>query len=120
MERCYILRRNQQARVIIQVSNIAFMMLVYKHDHKAAKIMGHKALKYCKSATQHYWRYATMGEAHLYLENYEEALNSYKKAVAMDPEPRELESMYSQAVLVARKLLQRRLINKLDRIFPLD
>jgi len=47
------------------------------------------------------WRWATEGEAHLILGDERTALERYRAAIALRPEPRELSSMYQQAYHIA-------------------
>jgi hypothetical protein len=81
--------------------NVAFMDLAYRDDHQAAKNMAGKALEHCDKARRDKWRLATEGEAHLILGNSDQAIESYRHALATEPSPREVDSMYQQAVRVA-------------------
>jgi predicted negative regulator of RcsB-dependent stress response len=63
--------------------------------------MAGKALEHCDKARRDKWRLATEGEAHLILGNSDQAIESYRHALATEPSPREVDSMYQQAVRVA-------------------
>ncbi len=82
--------------------NIAFMSLAYRRDRETARTMAAKALDHCSKAPRDKWRLATEGEAHLVLGDAETALESYRSALQQGPGPRELDSMYRQALWVAK------------------
>jgi pimeloyl-ACP methyl ester carboxylesterase len=84
--------------------NVAFMELAFGADRAAARRAAKQALEHCAAAPAGYWRSATEGEAHLYLEAWPEALAAYRQAVGFNPSPREIESTYRQAVALAAQL----------------
>jgi pimeloyl-ACP methyl ester carboxylesterase len=82
--------------------NCAFMDLAYGSDVSSAREFATKALHYCdRSGRQDVWRYATEGEAHLYLGDSSAALQAYARATALSPQPWQAASMYQQAVRAA-------------------
>jgi len=82
--------------------NCAFMNLAFGSDITAAREFAQKALEHCtESGRQDIWRFATEGEAYLYLGDTDRALQSYAQALALGPQPREAASMYQQATRAA-------------------
>ena len=65
------------------------------------------------------WRFATQGEALLVLGKAEEAYACYRKAAdpALGAAPRELESMYQQAIYLSRLIGDDAMRRELTRIF---
>jgi pimeloyl-ACP methyl ester carboxylesterase len=79
--------------------NCAFMELAYGGDVNAAREFAARALQHCaKSGKQDVWRYATEGEAQLYLGDHAAALDAYTRAIASVKEPWQITSMYQQAI----------------------
>ena len=81
--------------------NLAFMKLAYHEDRTAAKALAEKVLEHCRLAEMSMWCWATQGEANLILGNTALALQGYAEAVASDPTPRQMESMFNQAMKIA-------------------
>ncbi|MEO8630110.1 MAG: tetratricopeptide repeat-containing protein [Betaproteobacteria bacterium] len=89
--------------------NVAFMQLAFKKDRAVAEAYAQKALDKCASSAAgelphaRQWRLATQGEAHLMLGRNAQSLQSYRDAVSMPlpPTPREMRSMYQQAVYLS-------------------
>lgn len=81
--------------------NVAFMALASRDDDAAAEEYAKKALHHCLEASDSIWRAATEGEANLYLANEREAISGYQAALAKNPTPRQITSMFQQAVRVA-------------------
>lgn len=81
--------------------NIAFMELAYGSDHEAASAMADKVLQHCVQAPRDFWRLATEADANLILGDGSKATSLYREAVAMNPQPRWLKSMYQQALRLA-------------------
>ncbi len=81
--------------------NLAFMKLAYNQDRTAAKALAEKVLEHCRLAGKSMWCLATQGEANLILGNTALALQGYREAVASNPTPRQMESMYNQAMKAA-------------------
>jgi len=98
--------------------NVAFMKLAYGQDVAAARSMATRALEHCAAfGKRDLWRFATEGEAHLYLGNPEAALAAYANALALSPEPRNAGSMYQQAIRVADLMRQDETIKPLQALF---
>lgn len=92
------------AEAAYQAVNLAFLELAYRHDLPAAERWAERALACTDRAPDDRWRAATEGEAQLYLGRADEAMRAYRRAVALRPSPRELNSMYSQATWVIDQL----------------
>lgn len=99
--------------------NTAFMTLAYRRDRERAREVADEVLAHLELTHDDHWRAATEGEAYLYLGQPDEALEAYRRAVAFDPAPREVESMYTQAYWVAGILRDHRLQERLDEVFRL-
>ncbi|HEU5256094.1 MAG TPA: tetratricopeptide repeat-containing protein [Vicinamibacterales bacterium] len=98
--------------------NCAFMDLAYGSDVTSARDFAVKALRYAgESGHQDVWRYATEGEAHLYLGDSEAALAAYARAVALVKQPRQAASMYQQAIRAADLMGEEELTHKLPGLF---
>jgi tetratricopeptide (TPR) repeat protein len=97
--------------------NVAFMTLAYRDDHRTARTIAKEVLAYCEQAPASIWRYATEGESHLMLGETDAALESYQKAVDMDPAQWQRDSMYQQAMLVVGLLGKKTTAALLDSIF---
>jgi pimeloyl-ACP methyl ester carboxylesterase len=86
--------------------NVAFMDLTYGDNRDTARTMAKKVLEHCAQARAQTspgkWLLAIEGEAWLHLGESRRAFESYQQAVQLQPKPRELASMYQQAVVVAR------------------
>ena len=85
--------------------------------HQAAHTQAQKVLEYCAQSPVEKWRLATAGEAQLLLGNSEGALASYQAAVAAHPTPRELDSMYQQAIRIASLRGDEHTADRLSSIF---
>ena len=81
--------------------NVAFMDLAYGQDRAAAKAMASKVLNHCQQAPESMWGLATQGEAYLVLGDRPLAAKNYRQALASKPAPRQIESMYHQAMKIA-------------------
>lgn len=88
--------------------NVAFMLLAFEKNVSAARRQARTTLADCESAAadersdQRKWRLATEGEALLMLGQNAKALQRYTAAVACEPSPREMQSMYQQAIYLSR------------------
>jgi pimeloyl-ACP methyl ester carboxylesterase len=114
--------------------NVAFMELAMDPDAPAARQRsaewGRKALYHAEASPPDMWRAATEGEANLILGEPEVALQHYRDAIAMQPTPRQLSSMFQQAYHIADILYPPKpdgtdpMAEKLDGLFrpkdPLD
>jgi pimeloyl-ACP methyl ester carboxylesterase len=85
--------------------NVAFMELALDPTSPAVRRRGEgwaqKALEHARRSPADKWRMATEGEANLILGKPDEAIASYRAAIALQPTPRELSSMFQQAYHVA-------------------
>jgi hypothetical protein len=105
--------------------NVAFMQLAFKKDIAAARAMAQQALAACKSSAAgelpkaRQWRLATEGEAQLILGDSAQSLQSYRAAVSppLQPTPREMRSMYQQALYLSRLLADEDYRRELTAIF---
>jgi pimeloyl-ACP methyl ester carboxylesterase len=102
--------------------NIAFMKLVFNVSLPDAQIWARRALEHCSTAAKteispDAWRFATEGEANLLLGNFPQALQLYRESIATQPDPWQLESMYMQALEVARQLKSKQLAADLAQTF---
>ena len=87
-----------------------------------AQIWARGALKHCSAAAKteiapDAWRLATQGEANLLIGNFPEALSLYREAIATQPDPWQLESMYMQALEIARQLKSKQVAADLAQTF---
>ena len=106
------------AQAFYHAINCAFMTLAFGSDITAARAFATQALDYCgKSGQDDIWRYATEGEAHLYLGETAAALQAYGNAIARKPKPREAASMYQQAVRAADLMGEDTLVAELAGTF---
>jgi len=100
--------------------NVAFMHLAFTKDKAKTAEMATKAMEHAGHADAGMWRSATEGEANLYLGNFDAALESYKAALAADPQPRQVESMYAQAGAIAERLGDAQLEANIEALFRGD
>ncbi|MFY9647605.1 MAG: alpha/beta fold hydrolase [Terriglobales bacterium] len=110
-------KANDHAQAFYHGINVAFMQLVYRHQKQAAKETATKVLAHCQASEPEKWRYATEGEAHLLLGEFDQAMENYQKAVDSNPLPRELDSMYQQALRVASLVGDDSVADRLQKIF---
>jgi tetratricopeptide (TPR) repeat protein len=99
--------------------NVAFMQLAARKDRAAARAIAEKVLAHCAAAKPGMWCSATQGEAKLVLGKTQPALQSYLHAVGSKPKPtpRQMESMYHQAMKVADLMNDTDATSGLDTIF---
>jgi len=110
--------------------NVAFMTVAYRHDHAAARELAARVLYHCEQAKLKsqrqlrgkkdvMWRHATEGEAQLILGKPSAAIESYRSAVRFDPAPtpRELDSMYQQAIYTVGLIGSQATARKLEELF---
>lgn len=81
--------------------NVAFMALATGSGRPAVEKHAGKALAHCAEAPDSLWKSATEGEANLYLGREEKAIGGYRAALDRNPAPRQITSMFQQAVRVA-------------------
>ena len=98
--------------------NCAFMNLAFGSDITAAREYANKALVHCtESGKPDIWRFATEGEAYLYLGDVDRALQAYAQALALGPKPRQAASMYQQATRAADLIGEEALVTQLAGTF---
>jgi len=101
--------KDDSAQVFYHAINLAFIELVHFKRRGAAKTLAQRALDACQRAEiKDLWNFATQGEAHLYLGDAANAVRAYADALRLEPQPRQIESMQSQAMLAAEKSLGER------------
>jgi tetratricopeptide (TPR) repeat protein len=90
------------AQAFYHAINCAFMAIAFAGDSTQARDYARQALAHCEtSGVNDLWRHATEGEAHLYLGDSEAALVAYARAIDRSPGPRQVASIYQQAVRAA-------------------
>ena len=98
--------------------NCAFMALAYADDAAAAQAFAVRALQHCeRSGTEDVWRYATEGEARLYLHDSPAALDAYRRALTLARRAWQVSSMYQQAVRAADLAGDDALVAELAAVF---
>jgi pimeloyl-ACP methyl ester carboxylesterase len=105
--------------------NLTFFDLAFRKDLRAARARATEVLDFCKQAQSNElagdrkWRLATQGEALLVLGDAEQAYAHYVQAAdpAFEAAPRELESMYQQAIYLSRLIGDQSMRRELTRIF---
>ena len=105
--------------------NVAFMQLAFKKDRAAAKALAQQALAACASGAagelphSRQWRLATEGEAQLMLGCSAQSLQCYRAAVSppQQPTPREMRSIYQQALYLSRLVADEDYRRELTAIF---
>ncbi len=104
--------------------NIAFLDTMVTPEASAipnsAANYARRALSHAENATPGKWCEATRGEAHLILHDLETASEAYRRAVTELPSPREVDSIYAQAVRLAGRVFGLRGIKAIESIFRLD
>jgi pimeloyl-ACP methyl ester carboxylesterase len=106
------------AQAFYHAINCAFMELAYGSDATACRVWAERAVDLCqRSSSGDVWRYATEGEANLYLGNTAAARDAYLRALAMHPQPRQADSMYQQAVRAADLMGEDALVAELRTMF---
>jgi len=97
--------------------NVAFMHLVYTKRDDEMTAMAQAVLGHTGQAPEDMWNLASQGEALLYRGDTEAALAAYRSAIAKKPDPRQLESMYSQAGAIADHLGDDELSSAIEELF---
>lgn len=110
-------KANDSCQAFYHGINVAFMELAYRGDRVAAKRMARKVLNHCAQAPREKWRLATEGEAHLLLGETDAAIEIYQQAIEANPTPREIGSMYQQAIQVATLVKDKFAVERLEAIF---
>jgi len=105
--------------------NLAFFDLACHKDTRRARERAREVLEFCRQAEpdelapDRKWRLATEGEALLVLGMAEQAYARYGRAAdpVLEAAPRELESMYRQAIYLSRLIGDQSMRRELTRIF---
>jgi pimeloyl-ACP methyl ester carboxylesterase len=84
--------------------NVAFLQLALQNDPAEARKTAARVLKHCAAAPDGLWRQATEGEAHLYRNDIEPAVEHYRRALELNPRSRDVDSMYQQAIWASRMM----------------
>jgi tetratricopeptide (TPR) repeat protein len=108
------------AQIYYHAINIAFLDLLSTPANSAPNLnvraKAELALAHCAKAPETHWRIATEAEAALMLGNPDKALGLYARAVRMAPSPRDIESMYGQAVRVADRMFGREGVKRFEEL----
>lgn len=99
--------------------NLAFLHLLYKEDFEAARSFAHIAIKYSehKDSVDNIWKWATLGEAHLYLQDGDKAFDYYQLALEAGPQPRQKDAMYLHWHPLTKHLAMKETEEKLELLF---
>jgi hypothetical protein len=85
---------------------------------QSARDFAEHAIQYCgKCQPATHWSYATEGEAALILGDLDRAEMFYQKAKSKTSSPRDLDSMYSQAIRVAGLVHGESGAQRIERLF---
>jgi pimeloyl-ACP methyl ester carboxylesterase len=116
-------RNNDHSQAYYHAINVAFLDLMAtppNADIPASVIkMAEHARKHCEQAPETSWRFATEAEAFLMLGNLDGAETLYRRAKALTDSPREIDSMYMQAVRVANRVFGKRGAARIEAVFGL-
>ena len=97
--------------------NVAFLELALHESRYDARQMALRVLAQCRLAPRDKWQLATEGEVHLYLGDFRYALDCYAAALRSGPDPREVDSMYKQAIWSAHLLENSTVEKGLEQLF---
>jgi pimeloyl-ACP methyl ester carboxylesterase len=101
--------------------NIAFLDLMMLAPTSSLtpqiRSLAESAFRHCQDATPNNWRFATEGEAQLILGNLDEGVNRYAAAIVATNSPRQIDSMYGQAIQVADRMFGRAGLEKIEAVF---
>ena len=109
--------KNDESQAYYHAINSAFMELAFSSSPKSCRDYAARALAHCANAGASVWRYATEGEANIYLGNHAAAREAYARAVALGPSPRQIGSMYQQAFRAADLMGEEALASELRALF---
>lgn len=114
-------RRVDPAQAMYHAVNLAFLELLHSPQASAipesAAEKAKEALQYAENAPDDHWRKASEGDSYQILGNPDRATGCYVTARELCSRPREIESMYSQAVRIADRLYGIRGIRRVERAF---
>lgn len=108
-------------QIFYHAINIAFLSLMATPPASdipvVVKEMAELAINHCADYADSHWAAATEGEANLLLGQIEIACEHYKRAIAMVQSPREVDSMYSQAIRVATRMFGKAGADRIESLF---
>ncbi|SFH60064.1 Alpha/beta hydrolase family protein [Nitrosospira sp. Nsp14] len=114
---------NDHEQALYHAINIAFLNLM---EIPAAasipteiRIMAERALEHAKQVRNTNWSLATQGEAQLMLKDLERAEHFYAGAILATNSPREVDTIYSQAIRVAARVFGQDGASRIDQLFDL-
>ena len=85
--------------------NLCFLLTAKIDNNEQSRVeaIAQEVLKHCQQAPQDFWCLGTQGEAQLYLNHLDEALNKFQEAMQISPQPKSWQvwSMYEQVSQVA-------------------
>ncbi len=88
--------------------NIAFLDLMWSPPASTVpqhvKDMAARARKYAEQAADSHWRAATFGDSHAILGDLDSACLSYTRACQLASSPRDIQSMYTQALRIGDRI----------------
>ena len=105
------------SQVYYHAINVAFMALAVEQDTKKVEKYARMALEACAKSDDDLWRAATEGEANLYLGNDDHAIEGYQRALDKHPKPRQIQSMFQQAIRVAEIMDNEAMAERLRSVF---
>ena len=112
---------NDHDQAFYHAINIAFLHLMESPTGSSIpdKVgqMANRSLEHIKEARNTNWSFATQGEALLMLGDLEGAQHVYAIAITMTTSPREIDSIYSQAVRVAVKIFGQDGADRIEQLF---
>lgn len=106
---------NSPDQLYYHAINVAFLQLAAGNQH--ARTSAQKAVEYAQQGDNVMWKRATQAEAQLMLNNIEAALGAYAQALALNPKPREVESMYKQAMWIAEIKRSHEMADHIELLF---
>ena len=85
--------------------NLCFLLTAKTDNNEQSRVeaIAQEILEHCQQAPQDFWCLGTQGEAQLYLNHPDEALNKFQEAMQISPQPKpwQVRSMYEQVAQVA-------------------
>jgi tetratricopeptide (TPR) repeat protein len=106
-------------QVYYHAINLAFFALLYQDDLAQAQSYAKIAIEHCEHplSTDHLWKWATLGEAYLYLQDGDQAFDYYKKALEAEPLPSQRNAMYLHWHPLTQRMGLREVEGKLELLF---
>ena len=109
--------RQDASQSFYHAINVAFLDLALDHDRRRARQNAKRALDHCEKAFRDVWCLATEGEANLVLGEDDKSIEAYRQALALDPKPWQVSSMFHQAVAVADLTDNKKMADRLRELF---